>query len=247
MSHSKETSLTGSIVVLILAGVVFSLPVLLQADVVEQPGSSQFDRVDVETIKIQTNQILSEPSFSPRKTFWQWFSEKFSRWKGPRFDFGPGWSTFILSIIIIWCVLTLIAILIHLIWTLHLLIWPNRNSFVSMEGAGSESVKVTSFEELFKIARELAKKEAFREAISILIVALLRWLDFRGIVRFHESKTNGDYAREYPSDYAGQSEFKAFVVMFEQVIYGGLQGNCETYQKMNSLMEHIHNSAWPKA
>jgi hypothetical protein len=61
------------------------------------------------------------------------------------------------------------------------------------------------------------------------------------IVRFHESKTNGDYIREYPSGYAGRDEFRKFVLMFEQTIYGGLRSSGQIYRQMNSLMEHIHN------
>ena len=241
ISHSKTTVPTRRFLLLIIAGIIFSLPVLSHADGIADPVTSQFDRVDAETIKMLTHQILSEPGFAPRKTFWQWLGEKFSKWDGPKFDLGSGWKAFILSFIVFWCVLTLLAILIHFVWTICLWIRPNSNSSGSNSGLCSESVKVTSFEELLKITQELAKKEAFREAISVMIAALLRWLDFRGIVHFHESKTNGDYIREYPLSYAGRKEFKTFVLMFEQTIYGGLGGDGKMYRKMNSLMEYIHN------
>lgn len=241
VSFSNKTALALRFLLFIIIGILFSLSVLLYADEDTSSITSQFDRVDVETIKMHTHQILSEPTFLPRKTFWQWLSEKFSKWKGPKFDLGPGWKTFILSVLTIWCVLTLIAILIHFIWSIGLLIRSDTNSLRAKRASSSGSVKLTSFEELYKITQELAQKKAFREAISIMIVALLRWLDFRGIVHFHESKTNGDYVREYPSGYAGHDEFKTFVVMFEQTIYGGPYSNEKTYWKMNSLMKHIHN------
>ena len=206
-------------------------------------NTSKFERADVATIKQHTRQILSNPDFSPKKTFWQWLSEKFSKWKRPKFDFGRGWAGFIFSFIFFWCVLTLIAIFIHLLWTIGLFLRSNAHSPGTLKALDKKTIIMTSAEELYKMAREMAEKGAFREAISIMIVALLRWLDSRGIVRFHESKTNGDYIREYPSDYAGRAEFKAFVLMFEQTVYGGLQSDGSIYSKMNSLMEHIHNCA----
>jgi len=239
--HRNEAALNLGFLLFITAGIFLSFPVLSYAYEDTGSATSQFDRVDVKTIKICTRQILSEPDFAPKKTFWQWLTEKFSKWKRPKFNLGPGWTRFILLVIVIWCVLTLMAVLIHFIWTICLLIRSNKDIRGVSNKFSSELVKITSFEELYRMTQELAEKGAFSEAISIMIVALLRWLDSKGIVRFHESKTNGDYIREYPSGYAGQNEFEEFVLIFEQIIYGGLPDNGKTYRKMNSLREYIHN------
>ena len=92
------------------------------------------------------------------------------------------------------------------------------------------------------MAQELAANNSFHEAISMMMAALLRLLDSMKIIRFHDSKTNGDYIKECPSDYSCRDEFRRFVLIFEQTIYGGFHSSLSTYQQLNSLMEHIRNS-----
>ncbi|UCE47661.1 MAG: DUF4129 domain-containing protein, partial [Phycisphaerales bacterium] len=159
----------------------------------------------------------------------------------------PGLAKCVLWILLIWCVLTLVAILAHLIWTVALFVRPSTHRQKVTGGSGPERVRSMSFEELYERARELAEKRAFAEAVSFMILALLRLLDSVGIIRFHESKTNGDYVREYPSNHVGRSEFGQFVLVFEQTIYGRLQGDRQAYSKMNSLMEQIRSCVSKKA
>ena len=247
INRSNETTPTCRLLLLIIAGIVSFSPRMSRADEVARREISQFDRADVDTIKMHTRQILSEPDLAVSKTFWQWLAGKFSKWKRPQINLRSGWAKLIVWILFIWCVLTLVAILAHLIWTVGLLVWPNTHRQNVISGSGSERVRSMSFEELYERARELAEKGAFAEAISFMIVAMLRLLDSVGTIRFHESKTNGDYVREYPSDHAGRSEFRQFVLVFEQTIYGRLHGDRQTYSKMNSLMEQIRNCVTQKA
>jgi hypothetical protein len=230
-----------SFVFLLITGTAFSSVVLSTEVETQAKNVSQYERPDAETVKMHTHQILSDIRFSPRKTFWQWLIEKLSNWKGPRLGLGTGWTQVILWVFIFWCILTLAAILIHLIWTILILI-PSRagSSRVRMH-LGSESLGSKSFEELLKIAQELAGKRAFREAVGILMLALLRWLDSGSLIRFHESKTNGDYIREYPTTHPSCKDFKKFVIAFERTIYGGLQVDGQVYRQMNFLLEHICN------
>jgi hypothetical protein len=247
IDRRNKTGLACKFLLFIIIAFFFISPALSQTNEFALQEASQFDRAEIETIKMHTRQILSEPSFSPRKTFWQWLREKFSKWKGPKFNLGPGWAKFIFSFIVIWCVLALIAILIHFIWTICLLIRSNKHSTYVKGGLGHERVKIKSFEEMYKIALEMAKNEKFNEAISLMMTALLRWLNSMGVVRFHESKTNGDYIREYTHIHAGHNEFNKFVSLYEHTIYGGLRGSVKTYQQMSSLMELIRNYVTQKA
>ena len=239
VSRSNDTTLIYRFLLLLITGILFSPSTVLHADEVKHERTSQINRADADTIKLLTHQILSEKDFTPRKTFWQWLEEKLFKLRRPKLNLGQGWTNIICWIIIIWCILTLIAILIHFIWTICVLIRTNVNSSAVKRTKGSQSVKVTSFEELYKMTQELARKGEFREAIGMMTIALLRWLESIDIVRFHESKTNGDYFREYPSDYAGRDEFRRFVLLFEQTIYGGIQSNGQIYRQMNSLMEDV--------
>jgi hypothetical protein len=244
---SHETAPTCRWALLIIAGMVsFSSP-LSRADEITLPAVWQYDRADIETIKMHTRQILSEPALAPRTTFWQWLWEKFSRWEKPDFHLGSDWAKLIWSVTFIWCVLALLAILTHLIWTIYLLIWPNRRRRNRTAGPGVEPVKSTSFDDLYRTAQALAEKGAFSEAIGVMMVALLRLLDSAGIVRFHESKTNGDYVREYPSGFTGRNEFRKFVLVAERAVYGHFPCDHQTYWQMNSLMECIRSRATRKA
>lgn len=228
-------------VALLVTGIAFSSIVLCKEVETQANNVAQFERPDAETIKTYTRQILSDIRFSPRKTFWQWLIEKLSKWEGPRFSLGQGWAKFVLWAVFFWCILTLVAILIHLIWTILILISSRTSTSRVHRHVGCESLGAKSFEELCKIAQELAGKRAFREAIGTLMLALLRWLDSGSLIRFHESKTNGDYIREYPSAHPGCKDFKKFVIAFEQTIYGGLQVDGQVYRQMNFLLDQIRN------
>ncbi|MHC4543466.1 MAG: DUF4129 domain-containing protein [Planctomycetota bacterium] len=232
-----------SFVVLLITGIAFSSMVLANEVEIQVHKVAQFERVDAETIKMHTRQILSDNRFSPRKTFWQWLIEKLSKWEGPRLGLGTGWAKFVLWFVFFWCILTLVAILIHLIWTILILISSRVSSSRVPRLVGCESLGAKSFEELCKIAQELAGKRAFREAIGTLMLALLRWLDSGSLIRFHESKTNGDYIREYPTAHPSCKDFKKFVIAFEQTVYGGLQVDGQVYRQMNFLLEQIRNHA----
>ena len=228
-------------VALLITGIAFSSIVLSKEVEIQAKNVAQYERPDAETIKIDTRQILSDLRFSPRKTFWQWLSEKLGRWKGPRLNLGPGWAKLILWAVFFWCILTLAAILIHLIWTILILISSRTSSSRVRRHIGHESIGGKSFKELCKIAQELAGKHAFREATGTLMLALLRWLDSGSLIRFHESKTNGDYINEYPTNHPGCKDFKKFVNVFEHTIYGGLQVDEQVYSQMNFLLGHICN------
>ncbi|MBN2313500.1 MAG: hypothetical protein JXM79_06190, partial [Sedimentisphaerales bacterium] len=186
-------------VLLTVTGIAVFIACMALADEAAGSKAPTFERADAETIRMHVRQILSEPDFAPRKTFWQWLSGKFSKWEKPDLHVGSGVATIIRSIVIIWALLTLVAILIHAIWTLRVLIWPGAIRRSDPGKPGSEAVTITSFDELYKMAQALAEKEAFYDAISVLMVAMLRLLDSIGTLHFHESKTNGDYVREYPS------------------------------------------------
>ena len=71
-------------------------------------------------------EILSDPRFASHKTFWQWLGEKLARWEGPHLPKGA--KRFIFWAVMTWCILTLLAIFAHLIWTIWLLARPQTSS-----------------------------------------------------------------------------------------------------------------------
>ncbi len=208
------------------------------------PVSVDYPRADAKTIRTHVQEILSDSRFASHKTFWQWLNEKLARWEGPRLS--EGVKRIILWVVLAWCLLTLLAILIHLGWTIWLLARPQKSSPGTVLPAGSERYENASFEQLWEHAAELARAGAFRAATGVLLVALLRRLDTLKVLHFHKSKTNGEYLREYPSHDAGRHSFAQFIATFERSIYGGSEVAGPTYDTMNTLAKQVLSDASQK-
>ncbi|HSW02439.1 MAG TPA: DUF4129 domain-containing protein [Sedimentisphaerales bacterium] len=206
----------------------------------------QYERPDAQAIKDHTRQILSDPQFAPRKTFAQWLQEKLRRWDRPDVRLPRGIGTFLLWAVIAWCLLTLLAIFIHLLWTIWVLFRRPQTSGIPLEAEGSVLYERWSFEQLWQKSQDLAQRGAYRDAAGVLLLALLRRLDASRVLRFHTSKTNGEYLREYPAQSPGRSQFTQLVAAFERSIYGGLEVPRQTYETMNSLAERIVGDVVPK-
>jgi len=70
-------------------------------------------------------------------------------------------------------------------------------------------------------ARELAAQGEFAEASHALYSAVLETLARSGTIRFHTSKTAGDYARELRrADAPIASEFRSFARELDRAVYG---------------------------
>jgi hypothetical protein len=205
---------------------------------------ADYARAEAETIRTHVQEILSDPRFAPHKTFWQWLREKLVRWGGPHLP--EGVKKFIEWVVILWCILTLLAIFAHLAWTIWLLVRPQRGAPGSELPAGAEDYENASFEQLWERSAELARHSAFRAAIGVLLVALLRQLDALKVLHFHKSKTNGEYVREYPGQRAGRLEFVQFVAAFERNVYGGSPVAGPTYATMTTLAKQVVSNASSK-
>ena len=168
----------------VIAGISLTLLATMYAAESPTTDPPQYERADVKTIKMHTGQILSDPKFAPRKSFTQWLEEKFSRWEGPKFDLGSGWTTFFVYLLIIWCFLTLIAILIHFIWTISLLLRTNTQYRSTSAILRSDPTRALSLEELYRLAKQYADNKSYRQAISVMMIAMLRMLDSFNIVSF---------------------------------------------------------------
>ena len=209
-------------------------------------AAAQYERPEAQMIKDCTRSILADPQFAPHKTFAQWLQEKLRRWDRPDIDLPRGVGAFLMWAITAWCVLTLLAILIHFGWTVWVLVRRPQEPGVAAGSDGSTCYEHLSFEQLWHKARELAQRGAFREAAGVLLIALLRRLEAVDVLRFHASKTNGEYLREYPGQSPGRPQFAQFIAMFERSIYGGLEIPGQTYEEMNSLAQRILSDVGPE-
>jgi hypothetical protein len=227
-----------------LAAAAFSAPAPPDGQPPAGPGVSArpFDRPDAATIEQAVQAILSDPRFAPRTTLLQWLLSRLSDWELPRVNLSEGWVRVVLWAVTIWCVLALLAILGHIAWTLALLV--RSRSVHGRTGAKRGRFRpghVSSYEELCDQMDGLAAQGALREAVSVMMLALLRWLDGAGVVRLHQSKTNGDYAREYAAARPGSDLFRRLALAFDGIIYGGTPCRPAEYARMHSMYEQVQN------
>ncbi len=204
--------------------------------------SPRFHRPSVSAIRETTQKILDDPQFAPRKSFWQiiseWFANKFKNSHFPRLP--EGLASILLWTLVIWSILALLAILGHVIWTLIVLL---RNT--SAHSASLSSLTLVNagqkmtYEELMARIRELTAQGEFRQAAALLMIALFKYLDQAGLVRFHESKTNGDYIREFPPGREERAQLGQLALAFDETVYGGKTCDLQTYQQLYGIFERI--------
>jgi hypothetical protein len=224
-------------VVAALLGCIWILPAAAEEPAAARPP---IGRPDAESVRAETHEILSDPRFAPRRTFLQWLAEQLGHIGTWGFDVGSGWRRAVVWVILFWGLLTIAAILGHIGWTL----------VVTMRGGGSgrgfsllgprrrDAEKVT-FEEILRQMQQLAARGAYRQALGMMMLALVRQLEAADLLRFHRSKTNGDYVREYPAARAGRQGFRRFVLAFDALVYGGRPCAQGSYRRMHAEFQRI--------
>jgi len=203
----------------------------------------EYARADAPIVHDEARRVLSHSQFAERWSFWGWLGEKiFSALRMP--SLGRGVGTFILWVVLIWCGLTLLAILGHLIWTIVVLIRSSPRFARSARELGTGALaglENLSYSDLCAKMKELASQGRFRLAVAAMMVALLRLLDEASVLDFHKSKTNGDYVREYSPDRTGREDFRQFVRACDGTIYGGAPCEARSYEDMRGMFERMHS------
>jgi hypothetical protein len=231
------------LIVLPLLGWAFMVcPCRAKAD--GAPLDPGFNRPDPSLVHQTTRDILSDPRYSPRMTFWQWLMQKLSGWRGPELAFAGRWGRVLLFVLLIWCILALLAVIGHLIWMLFHLIagrvgWYRRA--VRIPGVGPHAQ--LTYEAMRRQADDLARQGAYRQAAAAILVAVLCWLQEAGLLCLHESKTNGDYVREFAGPAPVQDEFRRLIYSVEPMTYGGAPCDRADYQHASQMAMRICSDA----
>jgi hypothetical protein len=210
------------------------------ATVAPRIQSDSYERPEAQVIRAKLNEIRSERRLTPRKSFAQWLAEKFAAWRGPWHSWQGSWVKTLMWVFLIWAVITLLFILGHLIWTVKAL--AGMGLAGGARAAGARRVvagRRISSDELRAQALQMARNGAHREAVGLLMMALLLQLDEAGILRFDPSKTNGDYVRECAPVLAQAAAFRGFVLSFDEMIYGARRCEQDSFDRMNALFERV--------
>jgi hypothetical protein len=201
-----------------------------------------FKRADAAAVRQTAHAILADPRYAPRTTFLQWLNENLSRWHGPGLHLPAGLGAFLDVVLIIWCLAALLAILVHIGWTIATMVRagrlvPGRGGQLGLLGRQAP----VSYEDLLARMQTAAGAGAFRQATGLMMAALLRWLEGAGAVRYRAGKTNGDYVRDYSGARAGSGPFRRFVLAFDAVAYGGAACGPRVYERMFELFQEIQH------
>jgi len=141
-------------------------------------------------------------------------------------DLDSAWGMAIFAFL----VLSLVAILAHLVYTV-LQVVPRRAAAAAAPGA--QALPGGGLAQALAAARELAAAGRLAEAMHALYRATLLWLDERGQARFDPSKTAGDYRRELSPPELRRG-FAAMVEAFDPVAWGGRAPRRDSWERMRS-------------
>ncbi|MCC5827918.1 MAG: hypothetical protein JJU36_00595 [Phycisphaeraceae bacterium] len=149
----------------------------------------------------------------------------------------PVW---LLWVLVIWMVLALLAIFIHLLWTIGAFRWLGRKNSGEPE-TGLEAVGETLLDEemLLKQADQQLQRGDFTGASRALLLTLLLRLARGRWIRFDRDVTNGQALRQVPTDFPLRDSLAPAVRRMDAVTYGGLSADESLCRTLRSLVERI--------
>lgn len=159
----------------------------------------------------------------------------------------PAWAFWL---IVAWLVLTLVAIVAHLVYTLVMLLRGSSRAALRGGTAGRHEgelfgVRDLEFESVYERARALLAEGNWREAIKYWYVAAILWLDRTGRIAFRLSKTNWDYLRELRPDPERHAQFRRLTERFEATVYGGERPSGAECESVASVVEGLVHEVAP--
>lgn len=190
-------------------------------------------------------QVLAEPEFADLNPdagppWWvEWLKPVFEAIR----DFFAGLPDWLFWVVIVWMILTLVAIALHLVWVLIGTLGGGGATPPERRPHAGQMLGIADleFDSVYDRAQQLLQAGDWAAAVRYLYVATLLWLDRSGRVRFRPSKTNRDYLSELRTDPPVCEPFVDLTRLFEHAVYRGDavdQGACH---RMHQLLQRIRN------
>ena len=204
-----------------------------------------YGRADSPTIRDKARKILSSSRFAEKWSFQKWLAQQIQKLMSSLSDLSTAGHV-VFWIVIVWCVLALLAILAHAVWTIYLACRRTRSAPRPMLSSISErfgQFAGMTYEQLLAEMERLAGAGEFGQAMVAMMLALLRRLEAVSLLSLHESKSNGDYVREYPQSRPERADFQRFVRSFDVAAYGGFSCNGNYFSQMKSLFQQVTSHA----
>jgi hypothetical protein len=215
-----------------------------------QPGTHSIapGAADPSHTRAAIAEVLARPEFADLRTdpdsLWrrviEWLG---SLWKRDSSAIGhlPEW---LLWLIVGWIVLTLLAILAHLMYSLwQLLSGLSRPSSSGPRALRHEGellgIRNLDFETVHAEARRRLAAGDWLAATRYYYVAAILGLDRQGAIEFRPSKTNRDYFGELRARARLQGPFGRLTERFESIIYAGRAATASTSCDMAETVESL--------
>jgi len=206
-----------------------------------------YPRHDAETIRQRVREILQSPRFAEKRTLTDWLREWLSElrlgsWLG---DSTTGIVLF--RMLLVAAGLVVVGVLVHFILSL-VAAYRGRGAIESVRAVEPHfrALGRRSYDELCLLMARLRDEGNVAGAIGVMMLALLRYLEGAGLLGFDESKTNGDYVREYARSGRGREAFRRFIGAFERRIYAGAPCRAVDYQQMMDLFKTVQRDVHPE-
>jgi hypothetical protein len=153
----------------------------------------------------------------------------------------PDWAVWV---IVGWMILTLGAILGHLIYTLWTILGGTaRGLRAGPSGRGHRGellgIRDLDFDSVYAEAGRLLAAGDWIAATRYLYVAAILWLDRQGWIAFRPAKTNREYLGELRMQGQLQGTFRRLTDGFEAIVYGGRPATMTTSHEMASTVEGL--------
>jgi hypothetical protein len=176
--------------------------------------------------------------------FWRMISDWLDRFFKRVHSALKGMPEWIIWTVLAWMLLTLAAILAHLIYTLAMLLRgtssPLRGNPQGGRLAGELlGIKDLDFGAVYAEARRLLAAGDWPAATRYFYVAAILWLDRQGWIVFKRSKTNRDYIDELTSRAGIQGSFRRLTADFEPIVYGGRTPTSSTIHDIATTVEGL--------
>ncbi len=147
-------------------------------------------------------------------------------------------------VILGWMILTLVAILTHLIYTLFMLLRGMSSPLRGNPKAGRLAgellgIRDLDFDAVHAEARRLLAAGDWPTATRYFYVAAILWLDRQGWIVFKRSKTNRDYIDELAARSRVQGSFRHLTADFEPIVYGGRTPTSSTIHDIATTVEGL--------
>jgi hypothetical protein len=116
----------------------------------------------------------------------------------------------------------------------------DRRQAEARRSRGASRIRAGERVDLWQLAATAAETGRFDEACHAVHAAVLDQLARDGIVKWHASKTSGDYARELRRrGWPMHAEFRAFARDFERVVFGARGAARDDYLRLRAASERL--------